>query len=69
MSLLELIQLTERVEQLEKIIAIQAEALEGYADPTNWSKMGHGAYEDIGATAREALAEVEKLKGQVSRII
>jgi hypothetical protein len=56
-------QLTERVEQLEKIIAVQAKALNNLAC---WEdgEVVNGRFDCPGnaSEAREALAEVEKLK-------
>lgn len=42
---------------LEEETAALREALEFYANPVNWSRMGAGAYVDFGKVARETLAE------------
>lgn len=46
----------------QRKLEIIIKALEFYSHPSQWSKMGFGAYSDIGHLAREALQEIKELE-------
>ena len=53
--------LEDAIHALKRDNLILSKAVKFYADPRAWSRMGEGAYGDVGTRARVALGDVERL--------
>lgn len=62
-ELLKINKIRNSLRTLLNLIERQRRALELYADPRGWSKMGEGTYQDVGLKARQTLSlTIEELK-------